>query len=102
MEELGAGGNLAALAQRTEAEAREVGFTAERRPFRPHLTLARAARGGLPTAPRDSALHCGDPFLVNCMKLIRSQLDPRSAQYTVQASFPFARMDPADDEDDGG
>ena len=44
-EEVGPGDALATLASELERAARELGWAAESRPFRPHLTLARVERG---------------------------------------------------------
>ena len=59
-----------------------LGFTRERRPYVPHVTLARkaqAARGTVsPVAWR-----------INGISLVESKTGPRSARYTVLKSWPF-------------
>jgi RNA 2',3'-cyclic 3'-phosphodiesterase len=90
----GATAPLAALQQRVEAAARDAGDHQEDRAFHPHLTLGRVQRGG----PRASGL--GDvaahvrltrpaPWLVRDVCLIRSELGPNGARYTVLARVPL-------------
>jgi len=86
-------GSLAALASRVEAEARGLGFEAERRPFRPHLTLARAARAGRPVLGRAAVDH-GSVAHAGELRLFRSELRPDGARYTALEAFP---LDPSSD-----
>ena len=70
--------------------ARELGLPAERRPFRAHVTLARARQGrvSFPTPPPavpPLTLDIGE------LTLFSSRLEPSGARYTVQASYPLAR-----------
>lgn len=76
-------GAAAALEQRFRAE----GFTAEDRPWRPHLTLARLKLPGpveLPTAQVGA-----DPFAISELVLFRSQLRPTGADYQALGRFPL-------------
>jgi len=70
----GAVEELVALASRVEAECREAGLEPEKRPFQPHLTLARArARDGaaLPELPHLPPL---DPWTADELVLYWSHL----------------------------
>jgi RNA 2',3'-cyclic 3'-phosphodiesterase len=79
-------GGHATEAQRAVASALgEAGWhEAERRRFRPHLTVARVERGGhgpqgpFPTAPREA-------FCAGAVVLYRSDLRPEGARYTALA-----------------
>jgi 2'-5' RNA ligase len=82
---------LTDLASALEQEARRLGFKPEKRRFRPHLTLARAARGGgRPSVPDPGTL--GDLGTVDADELVlfRSELRPEGARYTVLERFPLA------------
>lgn len=74
---------LAGLAAGAEEHAVALGFEPERRPFRPHLTVARARRDGpRPRVPSDSGPPsdaCG--FDVQEIVLMRSHLGPEGARY---------------------
>ena len=87
--------DFAALGQRLDAALAEAGLTKpDRRPFVPHLTLARVTRGHYPsgaselveTIRQNADLDLGrlpvDRFL-----LIRSQLEPKGPVYTELAAF---------------
>lgn len=87
--EAGRGGLLPDLAERLERAARNCGFAAERRPFSPHLTLARAAREGRPAWPGD--IDGGIDLLVEVDRVVlfRSELHPSGARYTALEAFPL-------------
>jgi 2'-5' RNA ligase len=87
LEEPGGEGQLAGLAARVENSARECGFPPEKRPFRPHLTLARAARGARPHWADGIRIETGEPFSVGSLVLFRSQLNPSGARYTALERF---------------
>lgn len=81
-------GLLAALAGALDGRLAPLGFEAEKRPFSPHLTLARFKRpapvGELPPlAPAP-----GDFPLVE-FGLWRSHLSPKGARYERLASYPL-------------
>ncbi len=92
--ESGSCGRLVELAERIERAARETGFSAERRPFRPHLTLARAARGQRPRMPSDPGYADPIPVEVSVLTLFRSDLHPTGARYTALAAFPLLGRNP--------
>lgn len=76
-------GPLERLASAAEQAARDLGFEPERRPFRPHLTVARLQRrGGRASAPRDAGapLRFG-PAPVDRLVLYRSHLGPGGARH---------------------
>ncbi len=87
----------AALAQMGEAVDQavgELGFPTERRPFQPHLTLARVKEGGrsvgqalLRTAALDQAESIGS-LEVTAVHLMRSELLPVGARYESLWSVP--------------
>ncbi len=89
---------LARLQAAVEALARSVGFVAERRPFSPHITLARSRRGIPPeelrraaavirgwaeTPPPPSTLD----WRVTAVHYIHSRLTPQGARYTTLGRF---------------
>jgi 2'-5' RNA ligase len=78
---------LSLLAERVERAARAAGFDEERRPFRPHLTLARAARGGSPTWSEDFEAAIEETVEVDRLVLFKSTLSPSGARYTALESF---------------
>lgn len=66
----------------------QVGYVPEKRPFTPHLTLARLRE------PRDvgfvnSITFKSSPFTVTRLILFRSVLKPEGAEYTIIKEFPF-------------
>ena len=72
---------LMALASEAEALAAALGFPAEARAWKPHITLARAtaAAGSLPSAPIDwSAL---PPLRIGTLALLRSRPPPAATRY---------------------
>jgi len=80
--------------QGLEAELGRIGFPAEERPFRPHLTLARikSPRGlaGLERALEKGEEYGAGEFTASGIALIRSELTPRGAMYTKLKWFPCA------------
>lgn len=82
---------LAALAAGAEDGARALGFAAEERPFKGHVTLARAREGRrprLPGTPDREAPPFG-PFAVGELVLYRSRLGPGGARYEALGRFPL-------------
>ena len=79
--------------QRQVSDALDAGrfYTPEKRPFWPHVTLARAKhnRGAdpLPTAPPP-----GGPFEASAVTLYRSVLRPQGAEYEALASVELPRQ----------
>ncbi len=78
---------LAALADAFEEAARREGFAPETRPFRPHLTLARAARDERPAAPPDTDTGILGEVTAREVVLFRSELLPQGARYTKLDAF---------------
>jgi 2'-5' RNA ligase len=78
---------LEQLAADLEAAARGAGFEHENRPFRPHLTLARAERSGRATLPELLQYGPGAALDVDHATLFQSQLLPAGARYSVLESF---------------
>lgn len=87
--EEGSSGRLAALATAVEGAARKAGFAAERRTFHPHLTLARAKRGGRPQWGEGIEPGIEEAVAVDRLVLFRSELRPDGARYTALDSFPL-------------
>ena len=82
-------GRLAALADALERAACEQGFDAEARPFRAHLTLARASREGRPVAPDHDVIAQSRTVDARELVLYESRLERGGARYTVLETFPF-------------
>ncbi len=78
---------LTGLARRVESAARDLGFAPESRTFRPHLTLARAARGERPDPPPEIDVLALDPMPVEALVLFQSELLPGGARYTAVDAF---------------
>jgi RNA 2',3'-cyclic 3'-phosphodiesterase len=79
---------LARLAETVRTELREEGFPIEERPFRAHLTLARAGRGGLlPRTLTDGYEGPTSTWPVERMVLMRSRLRRTGPRYTVEAAW---------------
>jgi len=85
---------LLSFQQELEVGLGAIGFPAEERPFRPHLTLARikSSRGlaGLERALEKGAEYGAGEFTASGIGLLRSELTPRGAIYTTLEWFPFA------------
>src|SRR4029077_916587 len=86
--------NLKPLATDIDAAAEKLGIPAEKRPFSPHLTLARFESRRLPEKLRASIqenVGCDFGALrTNHFHLIESKLKPSGAEYTALESFPFS------------
>lgn len=89
VDDCGGTGVLARLASRIEHAARASGFPPERRPFAPHVTLARA-RGDRAVVPALAAIGVVGEFLATTLTLYRSELGPGGARYHEEASFPLS------------
>jgi RNA 2',3'-cyclic 3'-phosphodiesterase len=86
--------NLKTLAADIDSAAEKLGIPAEKRPFSPHLTLARFESRRLPEKLRASIQeNVGRDFgalRTNHFHLIESKLKPSGAEYTTLESFPFS------------
>lgn len=86
---------LAALASDVDAACNSVGFPAESRSFRPHLTLARAPRkGNIGSELVRAATRIGDrdfgSFRATLFFLYQSRLRAGGHLYEKMAAFPLA------------
>jgi 2'-5' RNA ligase len=81
-------GIMERLARAVEDAAREAAFVPETRPFRPHLTVARARRADRPRAPRSPFAGAAESE-VRELGLYRSELLPGGARYTRLERFPL-------------
>lgn len=80
-------GRLTKLAGRVETAAVDAGFAAEKRRFRPHLTLARSRTGASP--PRAGwGSDAQGSMRVERLSLIESELLPSGARYRVVERYP--------------
>jgi 2'-5' RNA ligase len=94
---LGIGGEIERLAQlhgRLDAELEQIGIAREKRPFRGHLTLARA-KGAvnarlLLDAMQTQGTYEAKPFQAQQMVLYQSDLRPKGAVYTARAKVDLA------------
>ena len=95
----GMGGDLdqlAALQEKVDAAMAELQFPREGRPFSPHLTLGRVRDGVSGEVRRrvGAAVACatqeaGDPWLVDTLHLVRSDLTAKGAIYTSLVAAPL-------------
>lgn len=99
---LGVGGEwegLVSMQQRIEAGLSPLGWPPEKRPFRGHLTLARArGRGGLAKGTGDILAQCepGDAlaFQADHLALYRSRLRPEGAVHDILKQWTLKRPAP--------
>lgn len=82
-------GRLVTLARRVEAAARDAGFAPEARPFRPHLTIARARPDSRPEVPIAPPALPDDRVEARELVLFRSELRPGGAVYSRIAAYPL-------------
>jgi RNA 2',3'-cyclic 3'-phosphodiesterase len=86
--------NLASLAGEIEQRLEKLGIERERRPFTPHLTLARFDPPGISERLRNKVQEnlAYDFGLLRTSEfhLIQSKLKPTGAEYTALQSFRFA------------
>jgi len=85
--------NLARLASDIDRALEKLGVPPEKRPFSPHLTLARFEPPGLPeklrAAIQESAAREFGSVEAEEFHLIESKLKSDGAEYTTLESFPF-------------
>ena len=83
-------GPVVDLARAVEDAVVDLGFPRERRPFRPHLTLARARRDQRPLLPGRPDPHVPEfgPVPVEEVVLFRSHLLPDGARYEALSRAP--------------
>ena len=79
-----------------EAEVSGLGFPRENRPFSPHLTLGRvrdqsagSERLGIGAAISNYSVDPTEPWLVQSVRLVQSNLGPGGATYSDLASVPL-------------
>jgi 2'-5' RNA ligase len=88
-----ASANLARLAIDVDRALEKLGFPPEKRPFSPHLTLARFDSPRLPdkllAAMRENAKREFGFVAAKEFHLIESKLKPGGAEYTTAETFPF-------------
>jgi 2'-5' RNA ligase len=80
---------LVVIANALETALEPLGFSRERRPFRPHLTLARIRSkppAELGTLLRDQATREFGTAKIDAVELIQSELGPRGSRYTMLAT----------------
>ncbi|MCJ7605192.1 MAG: RNA 2',3'-cyclic phosphodiesterase [Dehalococcoidales bacterium] len=87
---------LARLQQGIDSALAPLGFKAETRPFRPHLTIGRVRDSASPAEREDLgrlintvAAAGGHAFAVDAVHLIRSRLTREGPVYTVLGSVPL-------------
>jgi 2'-5' RNA ligase len=84
-----------ALAKKVEESLHRQGFPGEERPFSPHLTIGRLKdpRGFEPlrSAFTDGRARALGRLAVSAIHLMRSDLSPKGARYSVLETFPLSR-----------
>ena len=85
----GPAGRLQRLAEDLEGAARTAGFEPENRPFRPHLTLARARRNERPGFPERREFVSRASLDVRDVVLFRSELHSSGARYSILDRYPL-------------
>ena len=86
---------LEALQRRIERELEALGYPAERRPFRPHLTLGRARAHAKRNDFSEleslmATLNFEGSYAVKTVDLMRSQLKPSGAVHSILHSAPLS------------
>jgi 2'-5' RNA ligase len=89
-------GGRATTLQAAVSDALEAGrwYRPEKRPFWPHITLARVKRGERRVAPLEGASPPAAPFSGEQLTLYRSTLRPQGAFYEPLAQAPSASVQP--------
>jgi 2'-5' RNA ligase len=89
--------NLKTLAADIDMATEKLGIPLEKRPFSPHLTLARFEPPRLPeklrAAIQENAARDFGSLRTVQFHLIESKLKPSGAEYTTVESFPFAEAE---------
>lgn len=80
---------LGVLAGLVEVACAQAGFPAADRPFKPHLTLARAKEGQRGLKTFDPKVSWRSDSLVTGFSLVESKLQPRGAVYRRVKDFSF-------------
>lgn len=93
IETLGGGDLTAVQAEVAQAVARAAGVRPEKRPYHPHLTLARCSSPWSHSALEEFAAAFGEPsgesFVVREGTLFESELRPSGARYRVVKEYPL-------------
>jgi 2'-5' RNA ligase len=83
-------GSLAALQGRISRGLEDAAvYTPEKRPFRPHITVARLQPRAQPPRAAEANLDAA-PFTAGRLTLYRSQLHPKGARYSAVAAVSLA------------
>lgn len=86
---------LAGLAGDLGSALEPLGYPAEEREFRPHLTVARFREPVRPTDPLPELDAGSLPSIpIDRIELFRSHLSPKGARYEVLESFPLGTGEP--------
>ncbi len=88
-------GVLVLLAAAVEDALEPLGFSREKRPYHPHLTIGRVQSAGRPSAELTTAVATrrdlkGPSFLARDAVLFQSILKPSGAQYVALSRFKFS------------
>lgn len=88
-------GTLRQLHAKAAQAARQAEIALDRKRFRPHVTLGRAARGGMSAVAlerwlNEHALFEAEPFLVDRVGLYRSELGSGPPRYELLAEYELS------------
>ena len=89
IEEVGKGGAFDSIFRCLEATCIAEGLPRETHAFHPHLTIARAPRGGSIDSPTDALRPSWGPHRSESVTLFRSDLGVGGARHTVLERFPL-------------
>jgi 2'-5' RNA ligase len=81
--------SLANMAKMIDTACAGLGFASEDKPYRPHLTIARAGSQSLPAFVRDEKTVFQSQSDVHSFSLIESRLQRSGAQYETVRDFKF-------------
>lgn len=80
---------LLSLAEQVAAALEAIGFPREKRPYQPHVTLARTKDRGLSSTTADNPPAFHETFHANAFHLYESVTRSEGAQYRILETYPL-------------